>query len=332
MPTYDAGRGSSTGVGLETTWGTAVSRTTWLTILSFSMTDQIESAPIPHISASGAGFADNFDTRRICEGSIEIPFVFMGAGIWLTAAMLDAVSSTSAGSPYTHTWDLGTTLQSMTLEQVLGDTGNIELFEGVVIPSWSLSCSAGDYCRLRANLLGQLSQARTSGSATAPGATLTSRAVKYHQFAADTGGSGTAGSFSFNGVEYEADSFELSVDNKLARNDILGTLATGEPVQTDYSEVRIRFTLKKKVDTLYAANKAGTVSDVVCAFYADADNQLKITVRNCRLAPVQEPLNSAGPVQQTVEFIGYADAPGSGASDSVLTIALTNTNSSALAN
>lgn len=130
---------------------------------------------------------------------------------------------------------------------------------------------------------------------------------------------------SFNGVNYTLKSVELTIDNKLARQDYLGSAASGEPVLTAHQEVTLRVTLTGTSNTLQAAYLAQTASDIVLAF-TDSPRSLTFTLHNAEISEYADPIGGVGIIEQTVTFRAFGDD-----TDHGLSVALVNADSSAVA-
>lgn len=307
MTTY--GRGSSFGHGIESTWGSAVAISNWLSVFSCSIQESPENAPIPHLSTGQADYSDDYNPRVECVGDVEMPLLFEGCGLVLSALM-GAVPSTTGSGPYVHTFERGTAHPGITVELVRGNSGNSEEFSGVVFPDGALVFERGELARFRSTLRGkQATGARSSAPNPSYGGTVKGRSMRGSQ----------VGSVAFNGNTFVSQRIEVSLNNKLSRLEELGSLYTSQPGMDDYGEVRIRATIVHRNENLYTDFRALVQSNIVFAVTGAGNHLMTVTGRNARLTSVQAPISGAGIVTQEIEWLCFSDA-----SNGALSIALRN--------
>jgi len=308
------GRGSAFGHGIESTWGTAVSRSNWLQVFSCTLQERPEFAWIDHLSSGQADYSEDYQVRTGCSGDLELPFLYEGCGVVLAHAMGSTPGAASGGGPYVHTFNRGTSFPGLTVELVRGTSGKSEILTGVVFPSWELVFERGAVSRFRASLLGKFANAARSSAATPSyGGTVQSRAMLGHH----------VGSITWDGNQHTAQRISISVDNKLERMEDLGSLYTGQPGMGGFGEVLVRATISHRSETLYNAWRAGTEGDITFSVTSGALD-LAVTARNARIRSAPADIRGAGLITEEIEFACKADASGSGSSDGALTFVLTN--------
>lgn len=138
------GRGAVIGLGEESTWGTAVSRTNWRPLISTDLTRTIEKVPRPslRVGAAGAMRRAHYVQADNAGGSFEIEATYENVGL-LIKHIMGTVATTGSG-PYTHTYTFADDVPTgLTIENVRG-TGTSEVFEGCRINTATLAVSAGE--------------------------------------------------------------------------------------------------------------------------------------------------------------------------------------------
>ena len=217
-PTPFHGRGSWLGIGIETTWGTAVARTIWLPAINLGIARNVNRAVSPELAATGlsGGYSQFLTGQEDCSGDIEVLAQYGGIGFLMYAVTGKTPAEGGSGpNGYTHTFTMDATQPSLTLEQIRGNTAAADVFEGCKVSSLTLSWSAGEPVRCKASIIAQTGAAR--GAAGTPTASTQTIVMAYD-----------GGAMSFNGVTYIAQSMELTIDRKLGRIDEVGDVLTAE--------------------------------------------------------------------------------------------------------
>jgi len=297
------GRGTSVGIGLESTWGTPVARSNWMRLISANNKRNIEKIVKPHLGTSGATSANRrefFIGGDDADLALECVMAYDDSSILLATNMLGAVATTGAG-PYTHTVTLASDAQTgLTLEGLNGNAANSEVFEGCLVATWQISIEAGSFMRASANFIAQTSAARAAKGT--PTYSSNGEEILHHHGAP----------LSFNSATYDVRSMTLSGDNKLARRRFIGSKFTQKPVQGDFGECLLEVTIEHFDDVPYAALLADTQGDVVIVFTGTGNNALTITGHNALLTDVSTPINSAGVMIQTLTFKLFSDGTDEG--------------------
>ncbi len=309
------GYGATLGIGVESTYGTKVSRTNWLEVYRFDVKQDVNRQPINTLGRVG-------DTSRMRSdnyvGGISVPWsmstrmAYDDSCLLLLEHCMGAVATTGAG-PYVHTFTLGAIPDGLSLEFIHGtdgaSAGDAEVCEGGIITEWSISATNGQPVEFSVSGIGET----TGGFETASSVTYTSNgnAALFSQ----------GGSFSFNTVSYAVNSFALRCNNGLSENRTLADVNTAKPVGDTYRTVTGTVELVLDSTAPYAAYLAGTVSDFAITFTGTGSNALTITGHNAYIKSVSKPVSSAGRITQSIEFECQTDG-----TDLGLAVAVTNSN------
>ena len=310
------GRNSAIGFGEESTWGTAVSRTAWRPLNSSSLLRTATFVPRPDLK-SDAGSAmrrGHYQSSEEMSGSFEIAGTFDNIGMILKHA-LGTVASAGSGPTYTYTYTLAAAPPTgLTIENVLGTSGNSEVFEGCKISSMTMSVNSGECMMVSCDIIGETASARTT--AGTPSYSGNENLIEHHH----------AGQLSFNSVSYDLSSFTLTVNNSLDRRQLLGSKLTSEPTRTDFMSVELSFDIEA-VDTLYTALLANTQGDVTITFTGPDSRSMAFTIQNFYLNTVTDSISDAGIV--TASCSGVAESDGT---DEGLQIVVVNGNNDPVGN
>jgi hypothetical protein len=218
-----SGMAAQLGFAPEVTYGTAVTPTAFLPLVSESVTAQrerLESAGI--IAGRRVLTSDQWSPGNLTvSGDVEVELYNRGLGK-LFRVMFGEVATTGAG-PYTHVFTPGDLAGDALTVQVgrPGTAGTVHPFtySGMKVGSWELSCSAGEIARLKLSMVGRDETTATAlASATYPA---TIKPLHFDHAAVTLGGSAV-----------QVKSFTLSGDNGMddARR-FLGDERIAEPLE-----------------------------------------------------------------------------------------------------
>jgi hypothetical protein len=135
--------------GKEVTFGTAVTRTAHLPLITQDM--KVVDAPLmrQHLRKATGGLPRGYYlSRRDVGGPVRMEAYYSGSGlIWLGA--MGSVTDTGAG-PYTHTYKLENELISLTGETIRGDgrqgtSEQSEVFKGCIFNRLQAKAEAGGF-------------------------------------------------------------------------------------------------------------------------------------------------------------------------------------------
>jgi len=265
------------------------------------------------LTTTDGGFArGQFKVSTLASGTVEVPLQYEGIGVWLKNA-LGSASSTGSG-PYTHQYAADTTdLPTFGIKFQRG-SGKMEQFKGCMISSMTISANAGEEAKLSCEVIAQTSAARTSGITATYG---DGEQVYHYQ----------AGTMSYDSQTYSLYSFELTIDNKLETRYVLGSTLTASPDVNDIREVTLTVTCGLEDQNIYDAHLNGTASDLTFTFVNGAD-EFQVYLYNAVCMEYNDDITTAGRLERTATFKGFADAVQPGA----VKIIVINQDSSATAN
>ena len=314
------GRNTAVGLGEESTWATEVARSAWMAVSMAGLAAKasyLDSDRLLHGSGTSANIEQTTLEKIDVGGSIECPAYYEGGsalGMLLKHAM--GTLNTSGAGPYVHTFTLAAALPTgLTLEVLRGNSANAEEFYGGKISRLELSVSAGQQMKIKADLICKNQQARASGGSASFGATAYPILHKH-----------AGANFAFNSVNYTTvTSFKLVMDNKLTREQALGSEYTQEPVRNGHMEATVEIELNAAAETLYAAHITGTEASGSYSF-TDGTNTLAFTFHKLKIMDYDDSISGPGTIKQKVKFRVLISGANQG-----LSIALTNSKSSGVA-
>lgn len=315
------GRGLVIGIGEESTYGTAVSRTAWFRGVSCSLERKSIKTRLPRLvaSSSSANRAKHFIEREEVAGDIELELCYEGMGLILKHATGGTPATTGpSGGLYTHVFKLGATLPTGLTIEVIRGTGNssnaAEVFEGCKIAKAVFRISAGGILMVRLSIIGETATARTT--AGSPSYTTNDLPVVHHQGA----------QFGWNSYNRSLTSFELTIDNKLVTRQFIGSLVTKEPQRSDFTDVRTSIGSEWETEDYYVGMTADTEADTSIVFSGAGSRSLTFALHNAYIDTVSSPISGPGIIMENATLIGQTDG-----TDEGLAITVINTQSTAVA-
>jgi len=313
MPPRNQGRGTVLGLGKESTWGTEVSRTTWVLVsaVSLALKSSFERSPTLLQSEGSANAKLFFQTEEVVSGGFEAIACYEGGsalGLLLHYAL--GAKSTAGSGPYTHTITLASDLPpGLTGEYKRGtDTSGTEEYYGLTINKLSLEIQAKQEMKISVDFLGKNGGARASGGSSSFG---TRYPILHHH----------GGTFSWNSGTGKVTRLKLSIDNKMQQPHEIGSLNPSQPSRNEHSEILIEVEILATSNTLRAAHLAGTQSDFAITF-SDGTRSLAITGHNALIKSYEDGISGPGDVIQKVTFECFSDG-----TDEGLSLVLTNSKS-----
>ena len=319
MP-LEFGRGAFIKLGEEATYGTiASSMPVDNRIISASFQKTQEKERKTHLSQSGAGGFQNghFDAFLNVGGSIDLPLLYEGTGMLIKAAV-GAVTTTdlSPATPqYQHDYEPSSDgeLPSLSIGLQRG-TGEYEVFLGCKVATMGISGTAGEEVTASFEIIAQNANARSTATSSTFGS---GRQIFHFE----------SGDLNYNSATYKMKSFELSLDNKLERRNVLGDKKTLEPITNDVKDITLSVTLEMEDNVLYTAYLDGTQSDVEFTFTNSDGDLCNVLIRNCYITDYDDAVNTFGALERTMTFVGEGDS-----SNEPIRIRITNNQSSGVAN
>jgi hypothetical protein len=305
-------------LGEESTAGTAVATTVGTQVTSVDIQEKLTIDAVDSLSGSGGtrNIIETIHSMTDVAGSISLNAYYAGGALGMLLKHALGSVSTSGAGPYAHAYSLAAALPNgLTVVVERGNTGSDDKFAGCKISRMTISCAAGEPMKIQVELIGMSATARTTFTPTALTA-LASRFLVKHAH---------AGTLGFNSQTYRLKSFELVIDNKLARQDQLGSADSAEPVVTERQEITVSATLVGTTNALQLAHRSQTAGDVTLTF-SDSPRSLAFTLHNGVITDYSDPIQGVGVIEQTVTWRGVGDD-----SDNGLAITLTNADSTAVA-
>lgn len=316
------GYGSVVGIALETTYDTQAAPTLHLPLVSWSPNREYPQVPHSHLHGGVGRVAMDYYTER---DDVTVTFTvvanYENVGALLRMAMGPAPTTTGAG-PYAHPFLLGNLLPSATLRFYRG-TAAVSLtpkymeVTGAMCNRLTLRAAVGQMVLLEVEVFGKTTAYTNQG---APTISFPADPILYQQ----------GGNLGWNSGSYDCTSFELEINNGLARRRNIGSLKTAQPHPSALREVVARINRYMADETLAAALSAQTESDLTITFTGVGNNSLAIELHSARVvspdaAGVQE--GAVGAIEESVEFRPRNVA---GGTDYGLIMTLNNDNASYL--
>jgi len=257
--------GSCLGLGLESTAGTAVSRTKWchLNGSSLTLTARNRAARGRLAHKSTAFVKSRFVVDQQVGGTVTVPGSYSALGLLLRAAF----GTVTGTGPYTFA--AAAALPSLTIEQVVGTSGRSEVYEGCKVNSMTMTAAPGSEVLFAFDIIAQTKAA--DGSAGSPTQT-DAVPIEHFEVAVTWNGSSVGTVKNVSSV----------LTNALNRRPQVGSLDTAEP-SVGVREVRTTIVIDKESFSLRASELADTVSDLVitCTDTATGAKTLVYTINDC---------------------------------------------------
>lgn len=308
------GREAAIGIGEESTWGTPVARTIWRPLVSESLTRKLTKqrrADLKGTSAS-ANVRGHFSVNEEAGGPLRVLATYDNIGTILKHAL--GSLATTGSNPYTHTFKLAADLPTgLTLEKVIGKSGDSEVFAGALINGLTLDVSQGGPMFLDLDVIARTAAARES--AGSPSYAAIENVVLHNQ----------AGQFSWNSVSYDLISLKVALGNALIARRFLGSTLTQRPERGDFSSVKFDLVLEMK-KALYASLLADDQADGSIVF-ANGLRTFTIKGQQLYITDYGDPIGDAGIIRANVSMMAESDGTEEG-----LQIEVVNANSSGTAN
>ena len=297
--------------GEESTYGT--SQTTDISDIrlnSSSLISDQEKNRKTNLSVPSSGMlASVYDGFKNSGGSFEIPLQYQGSGMFLKMA-LGNVATTTAGSDQVHTYTPIFDLPSATIQFQRGSnmTNSSEKFLGCKVASMTISCEAGGEMVAGFDIIARDSTARAAKLSAA--SFVAGDSILHFESGNLTGG----GTLLASSVEIR--SFELTLDNKLERKNVLGSKKTSEPVISDVREVTMSITADLDDNNVYNDMLNGNSGTVQIKFTRTAltDHYFEINLNNAIIEGYSDAVTAFGRVERTYTIRGLASSTDPGLS------------------
>lgn len=314
-------------------YGTAnTSYTVRRPIVSCSMLRQVEKVPRANLFVAGACGVrkGHYLASDKATGSIELEATYDNCGYFFHE--LFGASSSSAGTPNTHTYTLadlpaqgvGASAQRGTTMALQRGTGQVEIFEGVTFNTGTLSVAAGAHMSLSMDMIAETSGARTTAiTYTEP---TRENLVLHHET--------TSAGLAWNSQNFDLVDFEFKIENGMADRMRLGSLLTKQPVISDYRSISMTVTFETDDPNGYATYLSDAQSDAVVTFNngasAGAEREMVFSLNAAYIESYTDEVTETGLILASVTF----RAEGDGASGLPLgaSVAIKNQESTAVDN
>lgn len=294
-------------IGVESTWGTAQTTTTQdVKLISSTLQVTQERERRSHLSVPASGFlSGTFEGFRQAGGTIEVPAFYDGIGMLIRCALGNV--ATTSGTPNIHVYSPTALQPSMTIDFQRGTNLNasMERFTGCKVSTMTISAEAGGEMTCSFDLIAKDGATRSTN--------ITSDFPAYDQvYHYEAGQLSMGGDLSIASLDLR--SFELSIDNKLDRRNLLGSKITGEPVPTDVREVTMSVTCDVTDNSLYNDSLDGNAGDIYIQFTRSADSNhiFKISLDGATIEEYNDNITAFGRVERTFTLRGYASATQNG--------------------
>jgi len=282
----------------EVTWGvTPAFNTNANRVISTTLARSIERSGATHLSVSdGAVRRSYFDVSESTGGNLTTPLYWDSCGLFLKATLGD-VSTTPSGSDFVHEYKTNTTdLPSFSLKLQRGsDANGMEEFSGLKVSTASIDVANGSEATISMELIGKTGLTR--GSKITPTYNATAQQVYHYQ----------GGQLTFDGNSYHISSMSISIDNKLSRRMVLGSLLTLEPDVTDFRDIQMSISLTAENNNLYNAmlNKTEGPVEVVFTKSGTTDT-MGFRFQNAVITDYSDDIGTVGIIEQSVTFAALA--------------------------
>lgn len=309
------GRGQVIGFGLESTVGTPVSRSIYVPAISANAKVMVEQAETPDLYVGTGGVPSRIAAlRRTLSGTAEVLLSYTALGLLLRATM--GSTATTGSGPYDHSFTLSDAPASLTIEVPRGTptsgTRRSDVHAGCQITKLTIVAEAGNWIRCQIEWKAMSNTPANTGTPTITQPTF----AECHQ----------GSTLGWNSSTYDIRRMELSIVRPFAERFNLGALGTEQMHIEDKTEIRLRVTLDLESEDFITAHGAYTESDATFTFTGSGNLAFAITAHSARvLTAPDNPINSFGRVEQTVEF-APRNVPGG--SDYGLEIVVSNDESS----
>lgn len=259
-----------------------------------------------NLSVPSSGFlSQTFDGFENTGGTVVMPMHFDGNGLMLAAALgLEAgvtPTTTGASDPYTHDYSPNFNLPSLSIDfqRGTGLANSNETFTGCKVASMAISCEAGSEMIASFELISKTGATRATNVVSNFSL---GDSVLHHEF----GNLTLSGSFTPSALTIR--SFELTVDNKLERRNLLGSKLTADPSISDVREVMMSVTCDMEDNDVYTDFLVGNSGQAVltATSTANANHKFTIRLRNAVIEDYSDNISAFGRVERTFTIRGLS--------------------------
>lgn len=281
-----SGRSTAVGIGKQSDFVTTASRTRWVAPLGTTLTQSARMrSPRMALAKNRAFVSSRFITANEVGGAITVASNYSGLGLLFEAAL----GSVSGAGPYTFA--TANTLPSLTLEQIVGDSGQSELYTGCKVNTMTLSLSPGGEVTWAFDFI-----AKSKGSAGSAGSSSLGTPVPCEFYEV---------SVTYDGTEINTllRDLTLTLSNNLERRQRLGTLNTAEPVFGSQRECIVTGTVDKEAFANRTAELTDTAENLVITLTDTATGAKTIVITvSCLLKSDEQIGTTFGPLGDALTF------------------------------
>ena len=282
------------GLGVESTRGTAVSRTNFLEVQSaeFTETATYERFPVQQAAHNGSRQI-SYITRKQVTGTIVCPLQYTGSGL-LLKNLLGAVATTGSSAPFTHTYNLGAVPpEFLTIEKIIGTSGRRELITGCCVAGGRIRFRRAQVTMMELDIIGFKSDGYGSAPTPTFGAAVATRAALSRHLAPSSG-SGTSFEFDWNSSHYGvATEVTVSIDSNVSDVGSMGSFFTAGVDQGGERVVSVAMGIRHEgsaAEVFYNNHLAETSGGLSFFMVGDASNQrIDFIGRNAKITSLPAP-------------------------------------------
>lgn len=300
------GRGGSIGSGVESSWGSSVSDTSAIGLISSSVSETIEyAADATLVEGSGGSHLSAPEVARHTAGVLVLPTSFVALGNWFDCIFGEHGSTTGSG-PYVHSWPSSATAarpencKSVTARVKYGNSVYLTEFLGVKVQKATFEWQAGQAGRLTLNVIAKSLSNFASGSPTSP--------TSHLHVLSRQGTTGLTWALGGGTATYSnIGRLSLEVDNRLEEVPTIGDTNTTEPMpggdahKVTMISARLRLTAAE-LDTLLATYATGEAATLAITFAGSGNFRWVISCTNAKLMECPTEVGQGGVLEVAVRW------------------------------
>jgi len=292
-----SGLNAQLGFAAETTWGTPVTVTKFVPLVSESIVKEVARLESSGIIAGRRVLSTNqFAGGDVTvSGDIQLEVALHGIGsLWKWMLGSATTTSTGGSAPFTHTCTPGDLSDDhLTVQVGRPDTaGTVDAFtySGLKCASWELAGSAGELATLGVSVVGK-DEATNTALATATFTNGVDQSFTYNN-----------GSITIGGSSVNVKDFKISGDNGLnAERRFLGAATISEPLEAALREYGGELTCEWEGFTQYNRYVAASTVALVVTLSAGSGASVTITT-NVRLDGSTPTVQGQEILEQSIPF------------------------------
>lgn len=267
-----SGLNAQLGFAAETTWGTPVTVTKFVPLVSESIVKEVARLESSGIIAGRRVLSTNQFTGGdvTVSGDIQLEVALHGIGsLWKWMLGSATTTSTGGSAPYTHTCTPGDLSDDHLTVQVgrpnVGGTVDAFTYSGIKCASWELAGSAGELATLGLSVVGK-DEATNTALVTATFTNGVDQSFSYIN-----------GAISIVGSSVNVKDFKISGDNGLAERRFVSDRTVAEPLEAALREYGGELTCEWEGLTQYNRFVAGATVPLIVTLSAGSGASVTIT-------------------------------------------------------